>query len=965
MDGEELRDAIEKPALKMKVELEEGLTSKLINDVGNHPGRLPMLEFALTQLWSKQRNWYLTHQAHEEIGGLEKALTKHASEVLKLLSKAERQKAERVFIQLVCPGEGTEDTRRVATCNEVGKENWDLVKRLADARLVVTGWDEIEKIETVEIVHEALIREWRTLREWITTNREFRIWQERLKQEMRDWENSDRNPEALLPGTRLAVAEDWYKQRRDELTPREQDFIKASIKRREQEQRQQKFKRNLTIFGLTGGLVLALSLLGLTWQQSQKAAQNEIKAISEYSKALFATNKQLEALIEAIRAGQKQKSLVLGKADTETNVVQALQNLLFRIKEYNRLEGHKRGVSAVYLRPDSSMISTMDGKGTVKLWKPDGFLQNIPWLKNLKNVSAVAFSPNHQIIATASGDIVTLRTLDGKQLKTLSGQKGAVSNLAFSPNGKIIATVSMQKENKDVTVQFWNSDDGTLLETLPAGKDVVMTFAFSPKGNMIVLGGWYGFTVWKQDGTWHKVLEGQKINAAAFSPDGQTLATATDKLVNLWKANGTGGFENSPYTSLSGHTDDVWDVTFSPDGQMIATASGDKEVKLWQPDGQLVKTLSGHGSIVRVVGFSPNSQTLASGSDDGTVKLWKLHNQALLGIEHDAEAYAVAFSPDGKKIITTHGHGYASLWQNNGKLLKTDKWQGGSVSTAAFSPNGELIATASGDRSVRISKSDGTFLNNLEEHTGELEQKEVLGVSFSPDSQMIVGGGVDGAIQLWKRDGKLYKTLQPNGDIVRGVSFSPDGKLIASADDNGKVKLWKRDGTWVKTWTGHQKPVTAVAFSHDGTILATASADKTVKLWKRNASGEFETRPYKTLEGHIEAVLSVAISPDNQVIATGSKDKTVKLWKQDGTLLETLAGHEGAVRKVAFSPDGKTIASASQDKSVFLWNLDRVVDLDKVMAYGCNWVRDYLKTNPDVSESDRRLCDGIGLSSLR
>ncbi|MDF5715846.1 MAG: hypothetical protein PUP93_18670 [Rhizonema sp. NSF051] len=178
MDNEELRDAIEKPALRMKVELESGLTSKLINDVGDRPGRLPMLEFALTQLWSKQKNWYLTHKAYEEIGGLEKALAKHADEVLKSLSAVEEQLAERVFIQLVRPGEGTEDTKCVATRNEVGKENWGLVKRLADERLVVTGWDEIEKIETVEIVHEALIREWRTLREWIEANREFRIWQE-------------------------------------------------------------------------------------------------------------------------------------------------------------------------------------------------------------------------------------------------------------------------------------------------------------------------------------------------------------------------------------------------------------------------------------------------------------------------------------------------------------------------------------------------------------------------------------------------------------------------------------------------------------------------------------------------------------------------------------------------------------------------------------------------------------------
>ncbi|KYC42457.1 hypothetical protein WA1_21065 [Scytonema hofmannii PCC 7110] len=197
MDSEELRDAIEKPALKMKVELEEGLTSKLINDVGNHPGRLPMLEFALTQLWSKQNNWYLTHKAYEEIGGLEKALAKHASFVLNPLSAVEQQQAERVFIQLVRPGEGTEDTKRVATRAEVGEENWDLVQRLADARLVVTGWDETEEIETVEIVHEALIREWGTLRKWITTNREFRIWQERFKQDVRDWENSHQNPPSV------------------------------------------------------------------------------------------------------------------------------------------------------------------------------------------------------------------------------------------------------------------------------------------------------------------------------------------------------------------------------------------------------------------------------------------------------------------------------------------------------------------------------------------------------------------------------------------------------------------------------------------------------------------------------------------------------------------------------------------------------------------------------------------------
>ncbi|MCC5619121.1 CHAT domain-containing protein, partial [Nostoc sp. CHAB 5836] len=224
MDKEELRDVIENPALKMKVELEEGLTSKLIDDLDNHPGRLPLLEFTLTQLWSKQKNWYLTHQAYEEIGGLEKALAKQADQVFNSLSAREKQQAERILIQLVRPGEGTEDTKRVATRKEVQEENWSLVKRLADERLVVTAWDEIEKIETVEIVHEALIREWGTLREWIEINREFRIWQERLKQEVRDWENSHQDPGALEQDTRLIVAKDSYNQRGDELKSPKQDF---------------------------------------------------------------------------------------------------------------------------------------------------------------------------------------------------------------------------------------------------------------------------------------------------------------------------------------------------------------------------------------------------------------------------------------------------------------------------------------------------------------------------------------------------------------------------------------------------------------------------------------------------------------------------------------------------------------------------------------------------------------------
>ncbi|MEO0971426.1 MAG: myosin kinase, partial [Cyanobacteria bacterium J06639_18] len=139
MNRVELTAAIEQPAAKMKVEFEKGLTSKIIDDLGDRPGRLPLLEFTLSQLWDRHDKWYLTHQAYEQIGGLEKALAKYADSILNSSSTEDKEKAEQIFIQLVSPGEGTEDTKRKATHSEVGKDNWDLVEFFVNKRLLITG----------------------------------------------------------------------------------------------------------------------------------------------------------------------------------------------------------------------------------------------------------------------------------------------------------------------------------------------------------------------------------------------------------------------------------------------------------------------------------------------------------------------------------------------------------------------------------------------------------------------------------------------------------------------------------------------------------------------------------------------------------------------------------------------------------------------------------------------------------
>ncbi|MEG4087719.1 nSTAND1 domain-containing NTPase, partial [Microcoleus sp. POL10_C6] len=299
MKREELQQAIELPAQKLEVQLEAQLTQRILDDVGSEPGNLPLLEFALTRLWEKQQNRELTHQAYEEIGGVKKAIANHAEQVYQKLSETEKKQAQRIFVQLVRPGEGTEDTRRVASRAEVGEDNWNLVSYLAgsQARLVVTGRQEPE--DTVEVVHEALIREWGTLREWINANRQFRTWQERLKVALREWKNNNHDSGGLLRGALLTVAEDWLEKRADEMTQEERDFIQVSVKERNREKQQQERRRQLTIIGLSGFSAVAMMLTGFAGWQWWQGEISRSEAISRSSMALFSQGQEFDALLEA------------------------------------------------------------------------------------------------------------------------------------------------------------------------------------------------------------------------------------------------------------------------------------------------------------------------------------------------------------------------------------------------------------------------------------------------------------------------------------------------------------------------------------------------------------------------------------------------------------------------------------------------------------------------------------------
>jgi formylglycine-generating enzyme required for sulfatase activity len=270
MTEAELRAAIEKPAAAQGVAFEAKLVDDLLADVGRQEGSLPLLEFALSELWQRQERRRLTHKAYAEIGKVEGALSRHADRAYASLSAVEQEQARRVLVQLVNPGAGTEDTRRLATRQELG-QNWELVARLATERLVVTSAKENQQ-DTVEVVHEALIRNWPQLRQWMESDRAFLTWRLGLRADLARWQEAGHDAGALLRGAPLAVAQEKFVERPGDLTQREQDYIVASLA----EQRRQERNQRLTLVGVSIAAVVMAILAGLSiWLFLTVADQNE------------------------------------------------------------------------------------------------------------------------------------------------------------------------------------------------------------------------------------------------------------------------------------------------------------------------------------------------------------------------------------------------------------------------------------------------------------------------------------------------------------------------------------------------------------------------------------------------------------------------------------------------------------------------------------------------------------------
>ncbi|MCA2916714.1 MAG: hypothetical protein IM445_22495, partial [Microcystis sp. M015S1] len=699
MDENELRLAIAEPAARNGVIFEQGLINQIIADFYEQAGSLPLLQYTLDLLWQKDhiQERVLNIKTYQEIGGVTGALEKQADKIYGKFNEQQRKAAEEIFLELISlEGEKAVSRRADKSSFEQEEMQREVLYQLIDNRLLVSKGEDGKA--TVEVAHEALLRSWKVLQDLIREKEEIIVLRSRLYADAKQWDDLQKQDAVkasseLWGGSKLAKIVEFQKNNSlPNLNTVAIEFIKASISQAERQKNEKIRTARRIAAGSLVAVVVSTGLGLMAWKQTRQAEFNQAESLGRYSLSLLNEHKNLEAFVEAIKAGK-----ILQKQQTyNKEVTNALQELLNRKSERNRLEGHDNSVLSVNFSPDGkTLVSGSDDK-TIKLWNVETGKEIRTLYGHDNSVTSVNFSPDGKTLVSGSDDntIKLWNVETGQEIRTLYGHDSYVSSVNFSPDGKTLVSGSYDK-----TIKLWDVETGQEIRTLYGHDNFVYSVNFSPDGKTLVSGSNdKTIKLWNvETGQEIRTFKGHDsyVYSVNFSPDGKTLVSGSnDKTIKLWNVE-TG----QEIRTLYGHDSYVWSVNFSPDGKTLVSGSNDKTIKLWNVEtGQEIRTLKGHDSSVYSVNFSPDGKTLVSGSYDKTIKLWDVETgqeiRTLYG--HDSYVWSVNFSPDGKTLVSGSDDKTIKLWNvETGQEIRTLKGHDSSVYSVNFSPDGKTLVSGS------------------------------------------------------------------------------------------------------------------------------------------------------------------------------------------------------------------------------------------------------------------------------
>jgi WD40 repeat protein len=872
------------------------------------------------------------------------------------LDPEQREIARKIFLRLTELGGDASiaDTRRRVGIDELalmpgnGEDVQEVIQALADARLITTDRD------SAEVAHEALIREWPTLRGWLEEDRESLRLQRRLTEAAQEWDALGRDPELLYRGARLAQALEWSEAHSDDINLLEHDFLAASqglqqkaifeheaqrqseldaakrlaeterARAEEQHRSSQKLRRRavyLSVVLLALGIVAAAALL--FWRQAMEA--NRLAGSRELAAAAVS-----QLLVDPERSALLAMH-ALETADT-LEARNALHQTVPQLHLLMNIPAHEGGVPGTAWSPDGKQVATLGARGDVKLWDAttgkllltlDGGLEEAG--------SALAFSPDGTTLAAAWATQVTLwnlrtgevvSTLAGKPLGAAVGYNLGVGQIDFSPDGKRLAFA-----NLNGAPEVWDWAHQKKVLSLPGEGQPAKAIAFNSDAGLLATAGDDGIVrVWDAaSGTQVQTLSlGGVIHSVAFSQEGSLLAAASeDGGIKVWDV-ATGTVVAHP-PRQSG----LYDIVFIPDGRII-TAGQDGTVRVWDAaSGEPLLTLAGPTSTVISVSGSPDGRSIASGAYDGSLRIWNADpDRELLTIPaHNGIVWQTVFSPNGKWIASAGADAHVKLWdaKTGSQLALPDIAQGDGFSSLAMSPDGSRLAAGSITGAILVWDSrSGEQLASLNGHVNM-----VVGLAFSPDGQRLASAAWDGTAKVWDLASEqtitTFQGHKPSA-LVTGIAFHPDGQTVITGADDHYIYQWEvATGVIVQTFSDDGKEIYGVAVSPDGSLLAAGDQDGSIILWNL-ASGE----RLRKFPAHAGLILRLGFNSDGLHLASAGFDRLAKIWDvKSGTELFSLYGNASNVFGVSFSPDGNTLATAGGDGTVrtYTLQLDALIEL--------------------------------------
>ncbi|WP_328544985.1 hypothetical protein [Streptomyces europaeiscabiei] len=937
MSQAELRAAVVKPATAAGLTVERALTARLVEEVAEAPGGLPLLSHALLETWRRRRGKTLTMEGYEAAGRLDGAIAKTAEMVYGRFTEGQAAAARRVLLRLVAPGDGTPDTRRPVERAELpgtGRaDTAQVMEALAGARLLTLDGD------TVEMAHEALITAWPRLRGWIEEDRERLRVHRNLTEAAHAWQELGREQGALSRGSRLAAAQEHFGgASREDLTDLEHAFLHAS----RDHERKGRRRYRLVLTAVTAALCLALVAAGLAVGQWQSAATAQ----------RLAQSRQLAAQSSALLASEPDLASLLAVHAYRTSPTREAAAALYAAAALplrKRLTGDTEPVTSIALSTDGHTLAAQSGDGKVRIWDlPGGRLRHTVTFTGYESGEAAAFSPDGRTLAvtTVRGADVVVALLDpvvGRKLRSFTIPDGSVRGMVFSPDGRAVAVSSAS------AVRVWDVATGRKQRSFTSLSDP-RAVAFSPDGRTVAAVNDGRVWVWEvATGRTRSAHDSRsKGGVVVFSSDGRTYAVGrTDGSVQL-RETATGIVRRTFADGPAG----LNEVAFAPDGQTLAIPGRGDTVRLWDTASGTARatvTAGHHRRGAMKVALSADGRTLVtSNNSDPTIRVHRPtadHPQTTLRGHAGTYPTDTAFSADGRTVATVHqgppGRGSVRLWDARtgdreaalaldsdpalrGKQLPV--WRLGAV---RFSPTGRALA-------ARAVKNGVVEVRDVV--TGRLHRSRVLGAIetvFSPDGTRLAIADGKGSVRIWHLSTGALHTVRPgHGRSVRTLAFTPDGRTLAVVTieaDGEQVTLFDAaTGRTQRTINPSNRGPLSLAFSPDGRTLATARrSNGVVKTWDAR-TGQFHDS--FSVSGE---VASLAFSPDGRTLVASSA-RGVQLWDLATSRIRITLPTR-SLAPVAFSPDGRTLAIGT-GSSVALWKVNL----------------------PDPARAIRNICGAVG-----